>query len=164
MWFVYTGINDWWKQTFPLLTVNNRRWLLGSDGGFCLLHLSAVQPHLTWTCTISEPAVSVSLSSEVCQFSYAWKSLFSWCLLYPLPPTIFQSPLPKSALNTEGMNLMDTSYLGLSIWKSLTLHIIWLCVSVFVPIYCRRKHVWWWMNKTSINKYNRLLLGVTLLV
>ena len=52
----------------------------------------------------------------------------------PLAFTIFLSPLLHSFLIPEGMDLIETSHLGLSVT-----HIVLLWIFVFVPIYCRSK-------------------------
>lgn len=55
-----------------------------------------------------------------------------------------------------------TSYLGLSVPKFLTLHTVWLWVSIFVPICSMRKPLWWWLSKALIHEEGRISLGVTL--
>ena len=45
-----------------------------------------------------------------------------------------------------------------------SLHIAQLWVSVFIPIYCRRKHLWWWLSRTLIYGPSKLLLWVITLV
>ena len=47
---------------------------------------------------------------------------------------------------------------------SCSRHIAWLWVSVFVPIFCRRKLLWRWLNKALIYNHDRTLLGVILLL
>jgi hypothetical protein len=44
------------------------------------------------------------------------------------------------------------------------LHNVWLQVSIFIPICCRRKLLWWWLSKTLIYEYSLRLLGVILLL
>jgi hypothetical protein len=38
---------------------------------------------------------------------------------------------------------------------------LWVCV--FVPVYCKRKLLWWWLSKTLTYEFSRILLGVILL-
>jgi hypothetical protein len=35
-----------------------------------------------------------------------------------------------------------------------------LWVSVFVTICCRRKHLWWWLNKAQFYDYSRISLEI----
>jgi hypothetical protein len=59
------------------------------------------------------------------------KALFPWCLPFPLALTLL---LSARSLSPEGRELMETSLLGLSTTRSLTLHIVQLWVSVSIPI------------------------------
>lgn len=47
------------------------------------------------------------------------------------------------------------------VW-SHSLHNFWQWVSVFVPICCKRKLLWWWLSKVLIYEYSRMSLGVIL--
>jgi hypothetical protein len=40
--------------------------------------------------------------------------------------------------------------------QGLSLLNVWLWVSVFVSICCRRKHLWWWLSKALICEYSRI--------
>lgn len=39
---------------------------------------------------------------------------------------------------------------------------LWIFLSV--PAHCRRKFLWWWLNKALIHKYNGVSLGVIVLI
>lgn len=43
-----------------------------------------------------------------------------------------------------------------------SLYNVWLCVSIFVPVYCRKKLFWWWLNKLLIYEYSIISLRVIL--
>jgi hypothetical protein len=45
-----------------------------------------------------------------------------------------------------------------------SLYIVWLWVSVFVPIYCGRKLLWWLLSKRLIYEYRRMSWGASLLL
>jgi len=53
-----------------------------------------------------------------------------------LAPTLFLPPFLK---NSKRKDLMVTFYLELYFSRTHSLHIVWLYVTVFVPICCRRK-------------------------
>jgi hypothetical protein len=63
---------------------------------------------------------------------------------------------PEGSLSPRRWNLMETSHVGLSVPRSLTLHIAWLQVFTFVSIYCRMKPLWWWVSKALIYEDNRM--------
>jgi hypothetical protein len=63
------------------------------------------------------------------------------------------------SLNPEERDSMETSYLDI---QGLSLCNVWLWVSAFIPIGCRRKPLWWWLNKALIYENSRISLGVTL--
>lgn len=46
---------------------------------------------------------------------------------------------------------------------SHSLPVIWMWISVSVPLYCRKKILWWWSNKVLIYEFNRMSLWVILL-
>lgn len=56
---------------------------------------------------------------------------------------------------------MMTSHLAVCGPRSLALCTLW--VSVFVVIYCRRKHLWWWLSKVMTHNHNRMPLTVIVL-
>lgn len=100
-------------------------------------------------------AASVSVSPyELCSYSL---EAFSILLTFTLFP-----PLLQGTLSPEVRGLMETSHLGLSVPKFLTLHTVWLWVSIFVPICSMRKPLWWWLSKALIHEEGRISLGVTL--
>jgi hypothetical protein len=68
--------------------------------------------------------------------------------------TISASSLLDS-LGTEGRCLMETSHWGFSIATSLILCIMSGYDSLFVPICCRRKLLWYWLNKALILDHSR---------
>lgn len=41
---------------------------------------------------------------------------------------------------------------------AVSLHEVWMLVSVFGPICCKRKLLWWWLTKTSIYEYSIISL------
>lgn len=67
-------------------------------------------------------------------------------------------PVWYSSLTPEGRGLTKSSNLLLSISKSLALVEMW--VSILLPIYCRRKQLWWWVSKILIHGYSWTTLGV----
>ena len=59
--------------------------------------------------------------------------LFSWCLPSPLIlHSFFSPPLSQGSLSCEGRDLMETSFLGLTILRSLILYIVFGCGSLFL--------------------------------
>lgn len=52
----------------------------------------------------------------------------------------------KKVNKLKGRGLMKTSHLGLSALKSLTLHIVQLCISVLITLYCKEKLLQWRLN------------------
>lgn len=75
------------------------------------------------------------------------RALFSWCPQSPLAITLFLPPLSKASLSSEWRYMMKTSHLEQSVRSTLTLHNGWLWASVFVPICCRWKILWWYLSK-----------------
>lgn len=104
------------ELNFHLQVVFN--WRLVRDGGMCPL-LSVLQPHLVYTCAALEDDVSVFLSSYALQFCWFRGPCFlcvlhsNWLLTLFLPPLLQCSPSP------EERNWMKTSYLELSVQRSL---------------------------------------------
>lgn len=107
---------------------------------------------------------SLSLWVYMCWLFYVWKALFHWCLLSSLTLIIFLLPVPQGSLSPEVGSLLETAHLGLNVPRPLSLSIAHLCVSVFVPIYWKWKLLWWWVIKTLIYVYRRMLLGVITLL
>ena len=89
--------------------------------------------------------------------------LFSWCSPLPLALTFFLLPLPQHFLSSEGKDLMDTLCLGMSRSSHIfhSLQNVLLRVSIFVPIWYRRKWLWLWLNKALIYEYSRIALWVS---
>jgi hypothetical protein len=69
--------------------------------------------------------ISPVVSRRPCFFRY---------FLSPLALTIFLSPL-QGPLSPEGRDLTETSRLGLSVPRTLTLHNAWMWVSVVVSVF-----------------------------
>jgi hypothetical protein len=84
-----------------------------------------------------------------------WNSWTNGCIYFPFKG--FSEPW------VEGCD-RDIPFRAECSKVSHSLHIIWLWVSIFIPIYCRRKLLWWWLSKTLIYEYSRMSLGVTLLL
>lgn len=72
---------------------------------------------------------------------------YSYCLLFH-----------RFFLRPQRKDLMATSCLGLSVLRSLTLYSVWLWLSVFVPICCRRKLLRGWLSVTDHATRSHLLL------
>lgn len=89
-----------------------------------------------WSCVDPPHAAMVSMSSYMYQSCCIWK--FPWCHLSPLALLIFPLPLLHSSLSLEERGLMKSSHLGLRVPRTVTLHVVQLWVSAFVPICCRR--------------------------
>lgn len=65
----------------------------------------------------------------------------------------------------SGRDFMVTSLLGLGVPRSLSLClVVWLCISISVPICCRRNLLWWWLSRTQIYEYSKISLEIMLLV
>ena len=62
----------------------------------------------------------------------------------------------------EGFN-KDNRF-RLSVSSSLTLHYVWLIISVFSPICCRSNFLWHWLSKVLICEYSKMSLGLILLL
>ena len=91
------------------------------------------------TCVDPEHALLVSELIHGLVFLYLEGPL-SLVSSIPSGAYTFLPPLLQGSLNHEGKDLMETSHLGLSVPRSLnSLHIVWLWVSLFVPIYCRKE-------------------------
>lgn len=43
------------------------------------------------------------------------------------------------------------------VFRGFSLHSVKLWVSLFVPIYCRKELLWWWLSQTLICGYSRML-------
>lgn len=72
------------------------------------------------------------------------------------------SPLLSGSLSFRrmGKDLMETSHLGLSIWRvSHSLLNIWLQASIFAPICYRKELFCWWSNEALIYEYSWMVLG-----
>lgn len=117
-------------------------------------------PHMTWTCKGPVHAAPVSLSSSsVVSRSSCFFGVFhshwllqSFCLIFYRVHGAFRR------------YFMKTFHLGISVPRSLTVWTLFSWVSVFAPIYSRVNLFWWWLKKTLIYEYSRVLLGVILLL
>lgn len=76
--------------------------------------------------------VTVSESSYIHQLCCIFKMFSSWTILRTLHALFFNS-FPV----LEGKSVMKTSYVGMSVPRSLSSHCL-LCVSAFITISCRR--------------------------
>lgn len=78
-------------------------------------------------------------------FCCIWRTLFPWCSPSTLSVTFISPPLPHSSLSPTVMGSMKTSYLEVSVLRSLTLHILssYSQSSVLVSICWKRKFLWW---------------------
>lgn len=80
--------------------------------------------------------------------------------VFHLPPALstFLHPLPQISLNREERGLMRASHFEPSVPRSLTF--CTLSSGGSVPNYCGEKFLWWWLSKTLMCEYSRIVLGV----
>ena len=69
--------------------------------------------------------------------------------------------VPK--LWNEGFNGYNSFRVVCSI-VFLSLHNVWLWVSIFASVCGKRNRLWWWLSKVLICEYNRISTGVLLLL
>jgi hypothetical protein len=93
-----------------------------------------------------------------------------WCvekavifLLFSIPPGSYSLSAHSFSVFPEpwweGNILFRAKYSKVSHF----LHIVWLYISLFVPICFRKKMIWWWLSKAQIYEYNRSLRVILLL-
>lgn len=91
-----------------------------------------------------------------CDFVCVWVLL---CLENIVPLDLSTAPDSYSLLHRsmclEGRDVVQTSRLGLSIAKSLTLCIIWYWVTGLIIIYCKKKLLWWGLSNTLVYVYSK---------
>ena len=102
-------------------------------------------------------------AATVCEFVCAhWPAVFRGiCSLGVFYPLWFFLFLSQGCLSSEGMDLVETPHLGPNVPRfALSAHClaVELC-SVFVPIYWKRKLLWWWLSKALVCEYSRTMLG-----
>lgn len=128
-------------------------------------HLSVLGYHLaidlckSWACCHSLWCSYVHVIHQLYCFRRPWFFLMSsvpsisytfFCCLFCGFPEPWGSPHPEQTA------YLNTPCLGLNASRSFTLHIVWLWISVFLPICCRRKLLWWWLSKALTNEYSRM--------
>lgn len=107
---------------------------------------------------------------NLCEFTQALimlvlKAWFLWCPPCPLGLSLFLLPFPWYSLSPQGMELTETSLLGLSSPRSLTYCTMSDGGSLsLLTILHRRQHLWWWPSKALTYAYSRMSLGVILLL
>lgn len=102
---------------------------MGKDGGTNLLLLSMLEPHTAWICADAVHAASLCeyIYESVLLYLENTVSLISPISSYSYVLSVFSS-----------MYIPETSHLGLSVPRSLSPCMLTNCVSVFVPIYCKK--------------------------
>lgn len=93
---------------------------------------------------------------HVCQPCYVLKPLLPGC-----PPfsTAYALSASFSTVSLSSVGRFD----GEHPFRSLTLHIVCLWISVCVPT-CLRRWLLWWPSKTLVYEYSRMSLGLVLLL
>ena len=128
-----------YNTNFPLVVVVSCRQPVSYRWGLCPLPISELDL-LAQTC--AGPVHAAKVCESICGSALlCLEGLISLLSSLPLALTIFVLLLLQSSLIPEGENLMETSHLGLSVPRSLTLHIV-SCGSLCIPIRCRRKLLW----------------------
>jgi hypothetical protein len=95
-------------------------WIRGA--GICQLPLSTMGHHLAQTHAGNVYTAQVSVSFNLCQ-SYWFTGLFlPWCFLDPLTDIFFLPLLLQCFLSTKCNNLIETSYLRMSVLRFFTLY------------------------------------------
>lgn len=82
---------------------------------------------VTWTCAGPVHVANIFVSSYVRHSCHVWRILFPWCLPSPVAFTVISWPLPYNSLSPEVRGFLKTSYLEVSMPKSLTVHIVSCC-------------------------------------
>lgn len=130
------------------------KWLLvegsfwGRGGGLC-----------PWDTIWYRPSRPDAHGCSLCEFTWAFMLL---CLEY-LVSLMFTTPWLLQFFCfyfhrvTSAMRGGIGSHLALSVSRSLTLR---LAVGLCVPVYCRRKFLWWRLSKAPIYERSRKSLGV----
>lgn len=134
------------------LAIGESFWI--RDGNMCLLLFALGGAHPWRPCACCLVSVS-SLWVHMC--TYHVEDLVSWCYPYPLACMHFIPPFQQVSLTSEGRDLIETSNLGLLSFS--TYHLV---VGLFIPICYKSKHLWWWLRKEVIYKYENMSLGVIL--
>lgn len=96
----------------------------GLGMGLCPLIFLVLGSYLNWTCI----GPVYSLCEFICEAPVS--------LVFSSPPalTTFPLPLPQSSLSPEGRGLIEPSYLGLSVPRSLSLCTLWCCGFLYMFI------------------------------
>lgn len=142
---------------YTWVSVGDSLWVM--DGGVCSLLLLALGPHLVESKPCTPCACCLSLWNS-CWFRgpcFLGVLHLFWLL------HCFQLFCRVPWVWGEGFD-SDTSFMAEGSKVSHSLHSVWLWVSAFAPICCRRKHLWWWPSKALIYEYSRMSLGVLLLL
>lgn len=139
----------WLINSMPLTTalflsqkqsVANNSWLWAER---CVrFPFSTMGFYLVWTCVGLLHTVTVPVSLYGHQACCIWK-MFPWS--HP-PPLALLLPHYHRSLSLEGSSVIQTSHLGLSATKSLTLSTLSSCC-VSVLVICCKKLLWWEPSK-----------------
>lgn len=128
-------------------------------------------------------STSLTVSKDYIEFIFLWLSIVGH-VAYPkinyFPTSLFRSIVPNGVnpcrplacclslceftcfdhFEVEGLvfhgdlHPWDISFRVECYKISHYLHTVSLCVSVFIPICCRRKLFWWWLKKALIYEYS----------
>ena len=103
---------------------------------------------------------------ELCR---PWACRHSLCEFMRVTPVVTRRPCCPGVF--QPLWLLQSSYLFcrvhcISDWvlQALSLLIFQLWVSVFAPILCKRRHLWWWLREALIYEASRMTSGVILFV
>jgi hypothetical protein len=108
------------ETSFPFVSGHQSRWLLGHRWG-----LASTSPLSAGTPSDLDPCRHCAHCHSLCEFICVslllWlEGLFPWCPLFPLALRILP-PHPLCSVIPKEKHLMNTSHLGLSMPRSLTL-------------------------------------------
>lgn len=141
------------------LSVGDSLWIRGgtcahfSPQHWDFIHLRSMQA--LNAATVSVNSYVHVVSRRPCSFAVihpCWLLQFFYLLFYTVPWTY-----------GEGFN-GDIPFRTECFKTSRSLYIVQLWLKVFVPIYCRRRLLSWWLSKSVIYEYSRMSLGVILLL
>lgn len=136
----------WRKQISHLQMVINLKYLLGQGWELWSISLR------TWTTCRADQnrpctgchSLWVPVLALLCV-----KGPVSWCPSSPLPLTVFLPPVLMVPWGwEEGFD--GVSHLKQYFRVSHSLQIVWLWFFFFVPSYCRKNLLWWWLGKVPI--------------